>query len=87
MQIGSIVYSKAGRDKGRMYMLLDWDEAQGRALVVDGDVKTIANPKKKNARHLHYKGEDLEALADKLKQGKQIFDSEIKSALRQHADK
>lgn len=85
MQIGSVVYSKQGRDEGRVYLVIGPTDANGYLWVVDGEVRTLAKPKKKNARHLRYKGEDIDAIAAKLKEGKQVFDSEIKSALRAYA--
>ena len=86
MNIGSVVYSKAGRDQGRIYMVVALcPDKEGYVMVVDGDIRLLANPKRKNARHLHYKGEQLSAIADKLVAGKAVYDSEIKSALRQYA--
>ena len=86
MQIGSVVYSRQGRDEGRVYLVIGAADKEGYVLVADGEVRTLAKPKKKNARHLRYKGEDLPALAAKLTEGKQVFDSEIKSALRAYAN-
>ena len=81
MQIGSVVYSKTGRDQGRVYLIHSLDSTkEGYVWVVDGEIRTLAHPK-----HLHYKGEDLPVLAEKLTKGVQVFDSEIKSALRAYA--
>ena len=85
MKIGSVVYSKQGRDLGRVYVICAMADKEGYVWVVDGEVRTLAKPKNKNVRHLRYKGEDLEALAVKFTEGKQVFDSEIKSALRAYA--
>lgn len=81
MKLGNVVYSKAGRDAGRAYLVIKEDEP-GYVLVVDGEVRTLARPKRKNERHLSYKGEDLPVIAEKLTTGMQVFDSEIRSALR-----
>ena len=86
MEIGSVVYSRQGRDAGRVYLVVSAADKEGYVMVVDGEVRTLARPKKKNSKHLRYKGEYLEALAAKLKDGKQVFDSEIKSALRAYAN-
>ena len=83
MNVGSVVYSQSGRDLGRIYMVLKVDpDKAGYVFVVDGDVRTLDNPKRKNAKHLAYKGEELAAIADKLQKGVKVYDSEIKSALR-----
>ena len=80
------MYSKAGRDQGRCYVLIGLDEKEGYVWVADGEVRTIARPKRKNSRHLDYRGEDLEGLAVKLIEGKQVFDTEIRSALRAYGN-
>ncbi len=85
MDVGNVVYSRQGRDAGRMYLVVAAADKEGYVWVADGEVRTLSNPKKKNAKHLRYKGEDLTAIAAKLKEGKQVFDSEIKSALRAYA--
>ena len=84
--VGSIVYSKAGRDRGKCYIIVRFDE-KGYAFVANGEEKTIASPKRKNVRHLDSGGERNQTIGDKLLQGKQVFDSEIKSALRAYSGK
>lgn len=86
MNIGSVVYSRSGRDRDRVYMIWKTDpDKEGYVLVVDGDVRTLDNPKRKNVKHLSYKGEDLPQIADKLQNDQTVYDSEIKSALRAYA--
>ena len=85
MNVGNVVYSCQGRDEGRVYLVIGAADREGYVWVVDGEVRTLARPKRKNAKHLRYKGEDLTAIAAKLSESKQVFDSEIKSALRAYA--
>lgn len=49
--IGSAVYSRAGRDKGGLFMVLDVKD--GYAYLADGDKRRAANPKKKKLKHLN----------------------------------
>lgn len=84
--VGSIVYSKAGRDRGKCYIIVRFDE-KGYAFVANGEEKTLASPKRKNLRHLDSGGEINQVIGDKLLSGKQVFDSEIKSALRAYSGK
>ncbi len=84
--VGSIVYSKAGRDRGKCYIIVRLDE-NGYAFVANGEEKTVADPKRKNIRHLDSSGERNQVIGDKLLEGKQVFDSEIKSALRVYSGK
>ena len=49
--VGSIVYSRAGRDEGRYYMvtaILD----DSYVTIADGSVRKLAKPKKKKIKHL-----------------------------------
>jgi len=47
---GSVVFSKAGRDKGKAMVVL---EANGEYLALaDGKIRTIAKPKTKKAKHV-----------------------------------
>ena len=54
--------------------------------MANGEEKTVAAPKRKNVRHLDPGGE-IPSIGDKLLSGKQVFDSEIKSALRAYSGK
>ena len=79
--VGGICQSTQGRDKGRYY-IISAVEADGKVSVVDGNFKKLAYPKKKNAKHLRFLPESAEAIAAKLSDGRQVFDSEIYSALK-----
>ncbi|NCA66645.1 MAG: RNA-binding protein [Clostridia bacterium] len=85
IEVGSVVYSKAGRDKDNCYVVIAC-ESNNYFLVVDGKARTLVKPKRKNLRHLKSKGAVLTAIAEKLNAGKQVFDSEIRSALRAHIE-
>lgn len=59
MEIGQLVKSLAGRDKGRHYLIIGFEG--GRALVADGRSRPVNRPKKKNPKHLQpYKSVDRE---------------------------
>lgn len=79
--IGSVVLSTQGRDKG-MYFVVT---AVGKYTVylADGGMRKLAAPKKKNVKHVSHSGVVLDTIASKLVEGKKVFDSEVKSALRQ----
>lgn len=87
MELGEIVYSKAGRDRGRYFAVVEI-VGEGFVKVADGDIRRIKNAKLKNVRHLRSTGDRLEKIADKLARGAQVFDRELYSALRMYgADK
>ncbi|MGN1039835.1 MAG: hypothetical protein ACI4QL_00230 [Candidatus Fimimonas sp.] len=79
--VGSVVLSKQGRDKGKYFLVT----AVGKDVVflVDGGMRKLSAPKKKNVKHVSNSGVKLDAIAEKLHLGKKVFDSEVKSALRQ----
>ena len=62
---GMIVISAAGRDKGRLMVILSADE--DFALIADGKVRKIADPKKKRLKHLRFtsKTVDMNGITDK----------------------
>ena len=84
--VGSIVYSKAGRDRGKCYIIVRFDE-KGYAYVANGEEKSVQSPKRKNVKHLDFSGDRNDVIGDKFLDGKQVFDSEIKSALRAYSGK
>ncbi|MFZ5966770.1 MAG: hypothetical protein ACOYVK_06310 [Bacillota bacterium] len=49
--IGQVVKSKAGRDRGRVFVVVDIVDEQ-YVLLVDGDLRKVDKPKKKKVKHL-----------------------------------
>ncbi len=49
--IGQVVKSKAGRDKDRIFLVLDIIDNEN-VFVVDGELRKLENPKKKRIKHL-----------------------------------
>ena len=80
-QTGGICQSRQGRDKGRYYLIKAVDPG-GFVMLVDGNFKRLADPKKKNVKHVKLLPDKAVAIAEKLEQGKQVFDTEIYSALK-----
>lgn len=50
-RIGKVAYSKAGRDKGRLFVIVNIVNEQF-AMIADGDLRKIENPKVKNLKHI-----------------------------------
>lgn len=49
--VGNAVYSRAGRDKGELYLVM---KLEGDfAYLTDGKKRKISNPKKKRLKHLN----------------------------------
>ncbi|MHC1720045.1 MAG: RNA-binding protein [Clostridiaceae bacterium] len=49
--VGRMVYSKAGRDKGKLYIIIEALD-NDYVLVCDGVLRTLNRPKKKKFMHL-----------------------------------
>lgn len=79
--IGGICQSTQGRDKGRYY-LIKLVYPDGSVGVVDGNFKKLATPKRKNIKHVRLLPEKAETIALKLIDGRQVFDTEVYSALK-----
>ena len=52
IEAGRVVYSTAGHDKGKKYIVLKALD-NGFALVTDGKSHKMDNPKRKNIKHLN----------------------------------
>lgn len=48
---GSLVYSRAGRDKGELFLVLS--EENGYVYLADGDTRRVEKPKKKKLKHIN----------------------------------
>lgn len=78
---GMFAVSKAGHDKGQMYVVLREDEEF--AYLVDGVSRTLDRPKKKRKKHLQPVKTGLdEALLKKMKSQDIIYNEEIKYAIK-----
>lgn len=69
---GTVVISKAGRDKG--YFLVVVDEADGYVMVADGKERPLDRPKRKNPKHLQKTNGQLRL--------EQLTDKKLRTALR-----
>lgn len=82
IEVGRLARSTAGRDKNKIFMILDIIDEQ-YVYITDGDLRTKDKPKKKKLKHLKLMPEVLKGIAGKLKEGVKVYDAEIRSAIRQ----
>lgn len=74
-----VVMSKAGRDKGRLFYVL---EADGQfASVADGRLRPVERPKRKKLKHIHYHGCPDTKVKEKLLSGMMPTNAELRKAL------
>lgn len=74
---GSKVISKAGRDEGRLFLVVkELDEEY--VLISDGDTRKMEKPKKKKRRHLKQVSEPTTTIVERLTSGQQVLDHEVR---------
>ncbi len=67
VEVGSVVRSKAGRDKGGLFIVIARDNEY--AYLADGDNRRAENPKKKKLRHIQVSGKIAEAVKAEAEAG------------------
>lgn len=80
-ELGGICQSLQGRDKGRYYLIVKINP-DGTVMLADGNFKRLAAPKKKNLKHVKLMPGTADIIAEKISEGRQIFDTEVYSALK-----
>lgn len=84
--IGMFAISKAGHDKGKMYLVVGEDETTVE--LSDGRIRMLDNPKKKKKKHVQIVKRDFDpVLMHKLLKEETIYNEEIKHAIRIRANK
>ena len=81
--IGGICQSTQGRDKDRFYLIREI-YPDGSVGVVDGNFKKLSSPKRKNLKHLRLLPEKADVIAAKFSEDRQVFDTEVFSALKSY---
>jgi len=81
LKIGQIVKSKAGRDKGRIFIVCHVLD-ENFVLVCDGDLRKLNSPKKKKVKHLVIYNTVLTEFADMLQCNKNLDDAFTRKLLK-----
>ena len=80
MEVGRVVFSKAGRDAGHYFVVVEVLDEHYVA-IANGCQRKVDNPKKKKIKHLVAKPEIIEEISEKIFAKKRIFDSEVRNKL------
>lgn len=78
-EIGMLAKSRAGHDKNQIYVILKVDGEY--VYLVDGKIRTIEKPKKKNKKHVQIIKYIEKDFHDKIK-GMDIRNEEIKRVIK-----
>ena len=74
-----IVQSLAGHDKSEVFFVLRTEETF--AYVADGKNRKCSKPKRKNLKHLARVAESDSQVAQRIRRGESVADSEVRKAL------
>ena len=78
--LGAVCVSRAGRDKGRAFVLVGvCDESY--VLLADGEVRRLERPKRKKLMHLRVEPRRAEELGERLRAGEAVLDADVRKAL------
>lgn len=82
---GQIVFSKCGRDKGRAFIVCDYDDDY--VFIVDGSLRKLEKPKKKKKIHIQISNNIDEEIRNKIENELYLLNSDIKKALAKYNEK
>lgn len=83
---GQLVISKAGRDKGKKFVVIKIID-QDHVLISDGDLRKIEKPKKKKLKHIKATGIIDDTLKGKLNKSGIVENFEIRNFLKSLEEK
>ena len=79
IQIADVVIATAGREKGKLFYVLDMDAEF--LILVNGKDRTLEQPKRKKLRHVEKVLRAETRVAEKLKTGDKVLNSELRRDL------
>jgi ribosomal protein L14E/L6E/L27E len=86
VELGSIVISKAGRDRGRLFLVVA-EVDDDFVMVANGALRKMDRQKKKRRRHLKPTGTVVQAVRERLTEGRPIEDHELRAWLSEEEEK
>ena len=79
LTIADVVVSTAGRDAGQLFYVLEADDTY--LMLADGKGRTIEKPKRKKRKHTNKVLRSETRVADKLRAGDKVLNSELRRDL------
>ena len=81
----SLIVSKAGRDKGQLFYVVDADEQY--VYLADGKSRKLEKPKRKKRKHVQLVAQTESRIADKIRNGEKVLNSELRKELASYGQK
>jgi len=79
--IGRFVWSKAGRDKDRLFIIVDIAD-DAHVLIADGDLRPAGKPKKKKLKHLKVTNKIAEEISQAILNRRRLTDDDLRKAVQ-----
>jgi len=79
--IGRYCESRAGRDKGKTFIIVGLCEDHEHVFICDGKLRKLARPKKKKLMHLRVSLRGDDELRALLSSGKTVQDAQIRKSI------
>ncbi len=80
LTVGQVVKSRAGRDNGKIFLVLEVLDEQF-VYLVDGDLRKLTNPKKKKVKHLTIYNTVITDFESKLTDAVKVNDAYVRKVL------
>ena len=81
----SLIVSKAGRDKGQLFFVIDTDEQY--VYLADGKSRRLEKPKRKKRKHVEQVPRTESRIAEKIRNGEKVLNSELRKELASFGQK
>jgi len=85
VQLGEIVYAKAGRDRGSYFVVIAIEDIE-YVRICDGKHRKVEKSKKKKVKHLRLKVGFSEFINEKLLKNDKITNRQIRNELESYND-
>ena len=82
IQIADVVISTAGRDQGELFYVIGTDPVY--LMLANGKDRTLDKPKRKKRKHIQKVLRSETRVAEKLKEGDKVLNSELRRDLAFH---
>ena len=81
----SLIVSKAGRDQGQLFYVIDADEQY--VYLADGKSRKLEKPKRKKRKHVEQVPRTESRIAEKIRNGEKVLNSELRKELASFGQK
>ena len=81
----SLIVSRAGRDKGQLFFVIDMDEQY--VYLADGKSRKLEKPKRKKRKHVQCLPLAESRIAEKIRNGEKVLNSELRKELASFGQK